>query len=79
LRPVLDERIRALAQVRDGMALCVGCGCLSMRQCAIDNAQDALAVTGPGARRTFPRRQPGGGGSCWSHQPCQGISTARGW
>lgn len=54
-RPVLDERIRALEQVRDGMALCVGCGCLSMRQCAIYNNQDALAATGPGARRTFPR------------------------
>ncbi|HRW18102.1 MAG TPA: redox-sensitive transcriptional activator SoxR [Dermatophilaceae bacterium] len=53
-RPVLDARIEALQQVRDGLSQCVGCGCLSMRQCAIYNPQDELAATGPGARRRFP-------------------------
>lgn len=54
-RPRLDERIRALQQVRDGLSQCVGCGCLSMRQCAIYNPQDALSSHGAGARRVFPR------------------------
>ncbi len=53
-RPLLDERIAVLQQVRDGLAKCVGCGCLTMRQCAIYNPDDELAATGAGARRVFP-------------------------
>lgn len=53
-RPQLDRRIAALQQVRDGLSMCVGCGCLSMRQCAIYNPDDALATQGSGARRVFP-------------------------
>lgn len=53
-RGSLDARIRELEQVRDGLAKCVGCGCLSMRQCAIYNPGDELAATGAGARRIFP-------------------------
>lgn len=54
-RPVLDARIAELQQVRDGLSMCVGCGCLSMRQCAIYNPLDTLGDTGVGARRLFPR------------------------
>ncbi|MGB3732276.1 redox-sensitive transcriptional activator SoxR [Microbacterium sp.] len=53
-RPRLDRRIAELEQVRNGLAMCVGCGCLSMRQCAIYNPDDALAEGGSGARRIFP-------------------------
>ncbi|WP_226343827.1 redox-sensitive transcriptional activator SoxR [Agilicoccus flavus] len=53
--PRLDARIAQLEQVRDGLALCVGCGCLSMRQCAIYNPGDVLAGEGAGPRRIFPR------------------------
>lgn len=53
-RPILQARIRELEQVRDGLAMCVGCGCLTMRQCAIYNPQDNLAATGTGSRRVFP-------------------------
>jgi len=53
-QPMLDRRIAELQQVRDGLASCVGCGCLSMRQCAIYNPKDELAVTGAGPRRIFP-------------------------
>jgi MerR family transcriptional regulator, redox-sensitive transcriptional activator SoxR len=53
-QPLLDRRIAELQQVRDGLASCVGCGCLSMRQCAIYNSHDELAVTGAGSRRLFP-------------------------
>lgn len=55
-RPRLDRRIAELEQVRNGLAMCVGCGCLSMRQCAIYNPDDALAEGGSGARRIFPQR-----------------------
>ena len=54
-RPRLDARIRELEQVRDGLSMCVGCGCLSMRQCAIYNPGDELAAGGAGARRVFPQ------------------------
>lgn len=53
-RPRIDRRIRGLQQVRDGLSQCVGCGCLSMRQCAIYNPDDALSSQGSGARRIFP-------------------------
>ena len=53
-RPRIDQRIRELQQVSDGLSQCVGCGCLSMRQCAIYNPDDALSAQGPGARRIFP-------------------------
>lgn len=53
-RPRLEQRIAELQQVRDGLSMCVGCGCLSMRQCAIYNPDDALAAHGAGARRVFP-------------------------
>lgn len=55
-RPILEARIRELEQVRDGLSMCVGCGCLTMRQCAIYNPGDALATQGPGSRRVFPDR-----------------------
>lgn len=53
-RAGLDARIAELEQVRDNLALCVGCGCLSMRQCSLYNARDALGATGSGARRLLP-------------------------
>ncbi|MGJ3509849.1 redox-sensitive transcriptional activator SoxR [Enemella sp. A6] len=57
-RPLLDARIRELEQVRDGLSMCIGCGCLTMRQCAIYNPHDELAATGSGARRMFPEFHP---------------------
>lgn len=53
-RAGLDERIAELEQVRDNLASCVGCGCLSMRQCALYNVQDVLSASGSGARRLLP-------------------------
>lgn len=54
-RPILDTRIHELEQVRDGLSACIGCGCLSMRQCSVYNPEDELAREGTGARRVFPR------------------------
>ena len=59
-RDRLDERIRALEQLRDGLTSCIGCGCLSLTRCALSNPRDVAAAEGPGARRLSPalRRVP---------------------
>lgn len=49
----LDERIEALVALRAGLTACIGCGCLSLRTCALANPQD-VAGTGPGARYLPP-------------------------
>ena len=53
-RPLLDQRIRELEAVRDNLDSCIGCGCLSMRQCALFNPQDELGSGGSGPRRKVP-------------------------
>ena len=53
-RARLDERIEELQRVRDGLASCIGCGCLSLRSCALLNPHDALGRDGSGARRLRP-------------------------
>ncbi|WP_075657422.1 redox-sensitive transcriptional activator SoxR [Pseudochrobactrum sp. B5] len=45
----LDERITALAHLRDEMAGCIGCGCLSLRECPLRNPRDELGRTATGA------------------------------
>jgi len=50
-RARLDERIEELERLRDGLTSCIGCGCLSLRSCALFNPADELAAQGPGARR----------------------------
>ena len=51
-RGELDERIRTLTQLRDQLDGCIGCGCLSLKQCPLRNPQDMMAAHGPGAH--FP-------------------------
>jgi len=46
----IDARIAALQRLRDEATSCIGCGCLSLRSCALLNAGDAAARRGPGAR-----------------------------
>ncbi|HEY8301625.1 MAG TPA: redox-sensitive transcriptional activator SoxR [Jatrophihabitans sp.] len=53
-RERLDEQIAALRKLRDGLDSCIGCGCLSLRRCAVSNPADVLATEGAGAR-FFPR------------------------
>ena len=58
-RSRLDEQIEALQKLRDGLDSCIGCGCLSLRRCAISNPSDVMATQGPGAQFLPPRlRQP---------------------
>jgi MerR family transcriptional regulator, redox-sensitive transcriptional activator SoxR len=49
-RARLDEQITALTALRDGLTSCIGCGCLSLRKCALSNPGDAAAALGSGAR-----------------------------
>jgi MerR family redox-sensitive transcriptional activator SoxR len=48
-RQRLDDQIAALSRLRDGLDSCIGCGCLSVRKCAISNPADIAATAGPGA------------------------------
>ena len=45
----LSARIAALTTLRDKMAACIGCGCLSVKRCPLVNEDDHLAEKGPGA------------------------------
>jgi MerR family transcriptional regulator, redox-sensitive transcriptional activator SoxR len=49
-RTRLDEQIRALSALRDGLESCIGCGCLSLKRCAISNPGDVASTTGTGAQ-----------------------------
>jgi MerR family redox-sensitive transcriptional activator SoxR len=55
----LDDQIKALTKLRDGLESCIGCGCLSLKVCAFTNPDDRAARTGAGAA-FLPRllRQP---------------------
>ena len=44
----LTERIDSLTQLRDAMQGCIGCGCLSMKQCPLRNPDDVLRNAGAG-------------------------------
>ena len=44
----LNARIAYLERLRDSLTGCIGCGCLSMKNCPIHNADDKLAKQGPG-------------------------------
>ena len=46
----LDHRIAQLEKLRDTLTSCIGCGCLSLRSCALNNDEDHLAEEGSGAR-----------------------------
>ena len=48
-RPRLDAQIHQLERLRDTLDSCIGCGCLSLRTCALNNPSDVLADHGPGA------------------------------
>ena len=58
-RQRLDDQIAALTKLRDGLDSCIGCGCLSLRTCAVQNPADAAAPAGPGAAYLpAPLRRP---------------------
>ena len=65
----LDEQISSLTALRDGLDSCIGCGCLSLRTCGIQNPADIAAGQGFGAaylpsplRRPVDQHRAGGTG-----------------
>jgi MerR family redox-sensitive transcriptional activator SoxR len=48
-RQRLDDQIAGLMALRDKLDSCIGCGCLSLKRCAISNPSDSASVAGPGA------------------------------
>ncbi|HET7074151.1 MAG TPA: redox-sensitive transcriptional activator SoxR [Mycobacterium sp.] len=67
-RTRLDDQIAGLIALRDNLDSCIGCGCLSLKRCAISNPGDSAAVAGSGAvylpkslRRQLISRSPGAG------------------
>ena len=54
-RPRIDEQMERLVRLRDQLDDCIGCGCLSLRSCALNNPADMLAEQGTGAVRLEPR------------------------
>lgn len=49
-QPLLQQRIDGLIALRDRLASCVGCGCLSLKSCALYNPSDVAQTLGSGAR-----------------------------
>lgn len=55
----LDERIEALTALKTKLTSCIGCGCLSLRTCALTNPQDVSGAFTSGAGY-LPRLLRGG-------------------
>lgn len=55
----LDARIDALRRLRDRLTSCIGCGCLSLRSCTLQNFDDGQAADGPGAPKLKPAVEGG--------------------
>ena len=47
----LEERRRSIERLEHELTGCIGCGCLSLKACALLNPGDALGSTGAGPRR----------------------------
>lgn len=53
----IDERIAELQRLRDSLGECIGCGCLSMKQCRLVNPEDRLGRQAAGPVRWLDRRR----------------------
>jgi MerR family transcriptional regulator, redox-sensitive transcriptional activator SoxR len=52
-RPRLDAQIAMLERLRDRLDGCIGCGCLTLKVCALYNPEDQAAAGGAGPRYLF--------------------------
>jgi len=48
-RPRIEAQIERLERLRDNLDSCIGCGCLSLRTCALNNPGDGASSRGAGA------------------------------
>lgn len=53
-RAELDERIEKFTRLRDNLTDCIGCGCLSLKECPLRNPMDKLSGAGPGPQLLDP-------------------------
>jgi MerR family redox-sensitive transcriptional activator SoxR len=53
-RSELDARVEALHHLRQDLDGCIGCGCLSLKACRLQNSADELGAGGSGPRRWEP-------------------------
>ncbi|MBZ5738579.1 redox-sensitive transcriptional activator SoxR [Nocardioides mangrovi] len=56
-RPRLDEQIERIERLRDRLDSCIGCGCLSLKTCALSNPDDEAGEWGTGAVFLEPQRR----------------------
>ncbi|MGR3661560.1 MAG: redox-sensitive transcriptional activator SoxR [Paracoccaceae bacterium] len=49
-RVTLDQRIETMTLLRDKLDGCIGCGCLSLSNCALYNPDDRASAKGSGPR-----------------------------
>ena len=56
-RAELDRRIATLEAIRGRLTTCIGCGCLSLKTCALLNPGDEAAARGPGAHYLVQERR----------------------
>tara|TARA_R110001592_G_scaffold164859_1_gene399008 strand:+ start:1108 stop:1572 length:465 start_codon:yes stop_codon:yes gene_type:complete len=56
IRQHLDSRIETLERLRDNLDGCIGCGCLSLRKCALYNPDDQAGASGVGPRYLLGER-----------------------
>jgi len=54
----IDDQIAELQVLRRKLGGCIGCGCLSLRTCALYNPDDVAAENGAGARYLLGDEQP---------------------
>ncbi len=48
-RPRIEAQIERLERLRDRLDGCIGCGCLSLSRCSLQNPEDVVSDRGPGA------------------------------
>jgi MerR family redox-sensitive transcriptional activator SoxR len=54
IKATIDAKIRVLERIREKLAGCIGCGCLSLDKCALYNADDRAGLLGSGPRFVVP-------------------------
>lgn len=50
MRAQLDDRIQLLTRTRGRLDQCIGCGCLSLAKCQMNNRDDRAGLAGSGPR-----------------------------